>query len=322
MKLLYTEFSQRFVDAIAQRLARLDPPVTPAPLGEEPSEMLLVGMRLSDDELERALSSGVSWIQAAGAGIEHVLTPALVASPVTLTNAGGSGADPIAEFVLARMLEHAKKLRELAALQASRTWKTTWTADMAGATALVVGLGPIGRRIAELCKAFGMRVVGVRRRPEAGAGPCDEVRGPEALAATIPRADYVVLAPPLTAKTRGMFGAAEVAAMKDGALLVNVGRGDLVDEAALLEGLASGRFSAAVDVFETEPLPGDHAAWELAGLAISPHCSSLTPTLFEGLADFVADQVDRYVHGRPLKNVVDKSSGYPLPDEAALSGTS
>lgn len=321
MKLLHTDFSSRFVEAIAERLARLDPPVAPAPLGSEPSEMLLVGMTLSDEELTKALEAGVTWIQAAGAGIEHVLTPALVDSPVTLTNAGGSGAGPIAEFVLARMLEHAKKLRELAGLQAAKTWKSTWTADMAGATAVVVGLGPIGRRVAELCKAFGMRVVGVRRRPEAGPGPCDEVYGSADLAAAVEGADFVVLAPALTAETRGLFGPAEVAALKEGALFVNVGRGDLVDEKALFEGLTAGRFSAALDVFSAEPLAPEHEAWEMRGLVVSPHCSSLTPTLFEGLANFVADQVDRYTHGRPLRNVVDKVSGYPPTDEETLSGT-
>jgi phosphoglycerate dehydrogenase-like enzyme len=321
MRLLHTDFSTRFVDALTERLARLEPAVQPAPLGSGPSDMLLVGMKLSDDELADALAAGVTWIQAAGAGVEHVLTPALAASPVTLTNSGGSGAGPIAEFVLARMLGHAKKLQELAALQSSKTWKSTWTADMAGATAVVVGLGPIGRRVAELCKAFRMNVLGVRRRPEAGPGPCDAVFGPDALAATIAQGDYVVLAPPLTPDTRGLFGAAEVAAMKEGALLVNVGRGDLVDEKALLSGLASGRFSAALDVFATEPLAGDHPAWETPGLAVSPHCSSLAPSMFGGLVDFVTDQVDRYVHGRPLRSVVDKDSGYPLPDEAALSET-
>lgn len=320
MRLLHTEFSARFVDAISERLAGLDPPVRPAPLGDGESEMLLVGMTLADDELARALDAGVKWIQAAGAGIEHVLTPALAASEVTLTNSGGAGAGPIAEFVLARILEHAKKLRTLAALQAAKTWKSTWTSDVAGATAVVVGLGPIGRRVAELCKAFRMHVVGVRRRPGAGAGPCDEGVGPAALAATVARGDYVVLAPPLTPDTRGLYGTAEVAAMKDGALLVNVGRGDLVDEEAVLAGLASGRFFAALDVFTTEPLPEGHPAWETEGLSVSPHCSSLAPSMFGGLVDFVTDQVDRYIHGRPLRSVVDKRSGYPLPDEAALSG--
>ena len=157
-----------------------------------------------------------------------------------------------------------------------------------------------------------MRVIGVRRRPEAGVGPCDEIVGPEALRDVIARADYVVLAPALTPQTRGLVGAAELAAVSDGALLVNVGRGDLIDEEALLAATADGRFVAALDVCATEPLPADDPLWDRDAIRISPHCSALTPSLFDGLVDFVADNVQRFQDGRPLRSVVDKVSGYPL----------
>jgi phosphoglycerate dehydrogenase-like enzyme len=321
MKLLYTEFSKRFMEAVAERLRRLDPPVEIAPLGSEPSDMLLVPMTISDEEFEQARAAGVTWIQGVTAGVEQLLTPALAESPIVLTNSSGTSAIPMAEFVFARILEHAKRLRLLAEQQASRTWKTTWLADVAGSTMTIVGLGPIGRHVADLAKAFRMHVIGVRRRPEAGPGPCDEVTGPDGLTEALARADYVVLAPALTAETRRSFGEREISAMKEGALLVNVGRGELVDEPPLRRALQSGRIAAALDVFATEPLPPEDPMWEANALAISPHCSSLTDSLFEGLADLVAENVDRFLHGRPLLNIVDKRSGYPLPEEPAAAPT-
>lgn len=265
------------------------------------------------------------WLQAPQAAPPAgYYSPELVAHPVAVTNFREIYNDHIAAHIMAFVLAFARGLHVYVPQQVRREWRPlpldTGVIHLPEAPALFGGGGGSGAAAARLCEAFGMHVIGVRRRPDAGPGPADEVHGAAALATVLPRADYVVLAPPLTAQTRGMFGKTEVAALKEGALLVNVGRGDLVDEPALLEGLGTGRFSAALDVFATEPLPPEHLAWDVPGLAVSPHCSSLTPTLFEGLADFVAEQVDRFVHGRPVRNVVDKGSGYPLPDEAALSG--
>jgi phosphoglycerate dehydrogenase-like enzyme len=314
VKLLHTELSPRFLEPLEARLATLTPAVGLAPLGAERSPALLIGYGMSAAELETARAAGVQWIQAMTAGLEKVLVPEIVASDVVVTSSGGGSARPMAEFVMARILEHAKKLPVIAAQQREQRWKAVWSADVAGSTLTMVGLGPIGQRIAQLGKAFDMRVIGVRRRVDAGAGPCDEVVGPDGLRDAMARADYVVLAPPLTPLTRGLIGEAELAAMKDGALLVNVGRGDLVDEAALLAATAGGRIVAALDVAGTEPLPADSPLWQQDAIRISPHCSAITPSLYDTLIDFVAGNVQRFLDGRPLESVVDKESGYPVAD--------
>lgn len=314
MKLLHTELSPRFLEPLGARLATLRPPVGLASLGDEPSPALLIGFGMSAAELETAQAAGVQWIQAMSAGLEHVLVPEIVASDIVVTSSGRGSARPMAEFVMARILEHAKKLPTMATQQQEQRWKAVWSADVAGSTLTMVGLGPIGQRVAGLAKAFDVRVIGVRRRVEAGPGPCDEVFGPDDLHDAMARADYVVLAPPLTPLTRGLIGAAELAAMKEGALLVNVGRGDLVDEDALLAATAGGRIVAALDVASTEPLPTDSPLWQGDAIRISPHCSAITPSLYDTLIDFVAGNVQRFIDGRPLESVVDKESGYPLAD--------
>ncbi|MEX2558216.1 MAG: D-2-hydroxyacid dehydrogenase [Actinomycetota bacterium] len=320
MLLLHTELTDRIRDAIAERLMRQNLPVRLASLGAGPSGALLVGMKLTKDEFDRACEAGVRWIQALPAGVEHVLTAELAASPIILTTGGGTAARPIAEFVFARILESAKKLRLLDEMQASRTWNQVWLGELAGATLTIVGLGPIGRAVAELGRAFGMHLVGVRRRPEAGPGPCDEVIGPESLTSVLSRTEYLVLAAPLTDQTRGLIGARELAALRDQSLVVNVGRGELIDEAALVDELASGRIRAALDVFAEEPLSTTSPWWDVDGAVVSPHCSAFTTSLFEGLVDLVIDNVQRFVDGRPLRNVVDKASGYPLPNDLDSPG--
>lgn len=322
MRVLHTQISKRFHGALTSRLARFEDPVELAPLGAGPGEALLIGNTLTEDEFREAVGAGVRWVQSLMAGVEDLLIPPLVESDVVFTSGGGTSAAPMAEFVFARILERAKRLRTLAELQAAREWKPTWLGELAGRTLTVVGLGPIGRRVAELGRAFGMHVIGVRRRPEAGPGPCHEVVGTKALPSVLGRTDYLVLAPALTPETRGMIGAVELAAMKPGSLLVNVGRGELVDERSLLAALGTGSIEAALDVFAEEPLPAGSPLWEAPGLAVSPHSSALGDTLLEGLADLVADNIDRFRRGAPLRNVVDKASGYPLPEaeESVVSG--
>ena len=163
MKLLHTELSARFLDALAARLAGNEPAVELAPLGTATSPALLVPAAISSAELEAAMAAGVRWMQVLSAGLEDVLRPELVESDIVVTSSGGGSARPMAEFVLARILEHAKRLRPLAAQQAEHRWKAVWSTDVAGSTLTVVGLGPIGRRIAELAKA--LRHAGHRRAP-------------------------------------------------------------------------------------------------------------------------------------------------------------
>jgi phosphoglycerate dehydrogenase-like enzyme len=317
LKLLHTDFSERFLVPLGRRLVSLDPPVELAALGSAQSPALVVPAALVVDELAAATAAGVRWIQAVTAGVENVLIPELVDSDIVVTSSGGASAGPMAEFVFARILEHAKRLRRLAAQEAAHLWKASWSAELAGATMTVVGLGPIGTRVAELGKAFGMRVIGVRRRPEAGPGPCDEVVGTASLRDAMSRADFVVLAPALTASTRWLIGMPELAAMRDGALLINVGRGDLIEEHVLLEATRAGRVVAALDVVGEEPLPAESPLWEAESISISPHCSALTPPLLDRLAGVVAENVRRFVANEPLLNIVDKTAGYPSADTVA-----
>lgn len=312
MRVLHTKITRRVMEPLAGLLEGRGLAVEFAALGDGTGDALLAGAVLTEDEFLTAEKAGVRWAQILSIGLERVLTPALVDSHVMLTSVSGLGAVEMAEFVFARILEQAKKLRELAEMQRDHTWKTVWLGALKGATLTIVGLGPIGTAAAALGRAHRMHLIGVRRRPESGPGPCDEVVGPGALLDVVGRTDYLVLAPPLTDDTRGMIGARELAAMKAGAFLVNVGRGDLIDQPALLDALGEGRIAAALDVFETEPLPEDSLVWDTAALAVSPHCSSLTPALFTEMAEIVADNIERFARGEPLRHVVDKRAGYPL----------
>lgn len=315
MRMLHTRIWDGLLGPIEAAIARRDLPVELAPLGSGPGDALLVAWSLSDEELAEAERAGVRWVQVLTVGLEDVLTPAVVASPVTVTTVGGVAARAIAELVLARILEHAKQLPHLATLQDARRWRSMLRLEaLHDATLAVVGLGPVGRRIARIGRAFDMHLVAVRRRPEQGPGPCDEVAAPDDLRDVVSRSDYVVLAAPQTHDTVGLVDDAVLRAVKPGALLVNVARGPLIDEDALLRQLPEGRFRAALDVFREEPLPEDSPLWTAPGLRASPHCASVTPGLFDELADIAVTNIERFVAGGQLENVVDKHAGYPSGD--------
>jgi phosphoglycerate dehydrogenase-like enzyme len=176
-----------------------------------------------------------------------------------------------------------------------------------------VGYGEIGRAAAELAKAFGMRVAALRRRPELCAGDpaVDLVFPPAGIREMLAASDYVLAAAPLTAATRGLIGRAELGAMKPHAVLINVGRGPVVDEAALIEALRERRIrGAALDVFDEEPLPAGHPFFSLDNVLLSPHCADHTPGWQEAAVRFFVENFHRYVNGEPLRNVVDKRQGY------------
>lgn len=312
MKLLHTRVPKRILDPIMERTAQRGLPVELSPLGSGAGDALLAGFSLSVEEAAAAEEAGVRWVQVTTVGLEDVLDTPLAGSSIALTTVGGLATGPIAEFAFARILEHAKDLPRLRRLQGKRSWEMVSLGELRGSTLTVVGLGPVGQRVAEVGKAFGMHLVGVRRRPAAGAGPCDEVVAPDALTEVLPRTDYLVVAAPQTPATVGMVGRVELGAMKPGALLVNVARGPLVDQEALAEAVGAGRVRAALDVFDEEPLPADSPLWDLSGLAVSPHCASITPTLFGELADIVVANLERFLAGEPLENLVDKESGYPV----------
>lgn len=242
----------------------------------------------------------VRWVHSLSAGVEGQLFPELVASDVPLTNARGVYKRSLAEWALAAMLFFAKDLRRMLRSQAEARWDQFDVDMLAGATLGVVGFGEIGRAAARLAEGFGMRVEGLGRR-----------HTPEQRLDLMRRSDYLLIAAALTPETRRLIGAEEIAALKPTCVLINVGRGAVVDEAALANALETRSIrGAALDVFEIEPLPADHPFWRLDNVLLSPHTADHTATwLDEAVAMFI-ENYGRFTRGEPLLNVVDKKAGY------------
>ena len=260
------------------------------------------------------------WVHSAAVGIAAILFDDFVRSPVALTNSAGIMAPPIAEHVVGGLLYLTRMFDAAVRLQQRATWdKTPFVSpdsrirELGRCRALVVGAGGIGATIAERLAAFGVRVTGVRRRPELGVPPgCARVVGPDAIDDELPGADILVLAAPHTRQTRGLMTAERLDRLPEGAILVNVARGALVDEGALVERLRSGRLRGAVlDGFTQEPLPGDHPLWQLPQVLLTPHVSAVSPEGFwERELELFLDNWRRYDAGKPLRNLVDKQQGY------------
>ena len=261
------------------------------------------------------------WIHATGAGVDTVLFPELVSSGVILTNSVGVFDQAIAEYVLGLMLLFAKDLGRTVDLQRRHAWQHRDTEFLQGQTALVVGAGGIGRTVARLARCAGMRVLAVARTARAGDPDLGKVAAVRDLPAVLGEADYVVIAAPLTAETRSLFGDAEFARMKRTARLINVGRGAIVDEDALLRALRSKRIAgAALDVFDREPLPKNHPFWDEPGLIVSPHMSGDFLEWQSQIAALFVQNYLRWRRGEPLLNVVDKTLGYVPSTRPRRSG--
>jgi phosphoglycerate dehydrogenase-like enzyme len=251
------------------------------------------------------------WVHAASAGVNHVLTPEVVASDVVVTNSRGVFDEPMAEYVLAMALALAKDLPTTLVRQRERRWQHRETERLGGRRALVAGTGPIGRAIGRKLAAVGMTVTGLGRVARAADPDLGDVLPMAALAGVLPEIDYVVLAAPLTDATRGMIDAAALAAMKPTARLINVGRGPLVVPDDLAEALAAGRLAgAALDVFVDEPLPAASPLWEMPNVIVSPHMAGDAVGWRAELVALFSDNLTRYLDGSPLRNVVDKAHGY------------
>ena len=251
------------------------------------------------------------WVHAGGAGVDALLFPELVASDVVLTNSRGVFDRPMAEYVLGLLLAFAKDLPGTLELQARRTWRHRETERLDRARLVVVGAGPIGRAIVQLARAFGMETTVVARSARSSDPELGSVLAASELARALGEADYVVVAAPLTPETVGMIGADELGAMKPSARLVNVGRGSIVDEDALVEALRSRTIAgAALDVFAHEPLALDHPFWDLPGMIVSPHMSGDFVGWKRALSELFLENFGRWLDGRPLLNIVDKERGY------------
>jgi len=263
------------------------------------------------------LAPRVRWVQATSAGIGQFVRRMGYDTrmPQTVfTTASGVHAQPLAEFCAMAMLMFSRNLWQMQRLQAERRWERFAATDLAGRTLGVIGLGRIGAQVARLGKAFGMTVLGVKRTVGSAAAAelgCDELVGPEGLAGVLRRAEFLVIVTPHTAETERMLGAAELAMLPRGAVVINVGRGSVLDEAALVAGLQEGRLGgAALDVFESEPLPAESPLWTLPNVLVSPHSASTSDRENARLTDLFCDNLRRYLAGDTLRNVLNPETLY------------
>jgi glyoxylate/hydroxypyruvate reductase A len=259
-------------------------------------------------------ASRLRWIQLSSSGIGQLVErTGLAASPVIVTNAAGIHATPLAEFVLFAMLYFAKRMPRVLADQRRHHWERFALDTLPGKTLGIVGLGRVGQGIARMARAVGLRVLATRRTGAGGSGlhDVDQVFPPSGLHHLLSASDYVVLIVPLTRETAGLLGEAELGAMKPGAVLINLARGQIVDEAALIRALQSGHLGgAALDVFAVEPLPPDSPLWDLPNVLVTPHSMSTAVEENELLVDLFCDNLRRYLDGTPLLNVFDRGRGY------------
>ena len=251
---------------------------------------------------------GPRWIANGGVGTDHFgrWDP----TRTTVTNSAGVAADMMAEFVIGGFLHFTLDIPGLEADKAECFWRIRMVRPIKEGRLLIVGLGHTGRAIAARAKAFGMRVAGTRAHPRTMRN-VDDVRAAEDLPLLLPEADFIAVATPLTPRTRGMIGPSEFAAMKPGVIIADVSRGGVVDQSALLTALESGHVAAAaLDVFETEPLPESSPLWRHDNVLISPHCSSVYEGWEMASFDLFLANLKRWMTGRELANVVDPDRGY------------
>ena len=295
-------------------------------------EVLLRGF-ISAEAFDRVLvrAPRIAWVHSASAGVERVLTPASRERGLVITNARGVFSRPIAEYVMMMILAVSRRLPQLLELQRERTWQPLEGAELRDVTVGIVGLGSIGRAVGALATAFGCRVIAIRRRTEDGseatdtataetADPderplgeimLDRVLGPDALPELLADSDFIVLAAPLTPETEGMINDEMLAHVKPGAWLINIARGRLVDERALLRALRDGPLGGAVlDTFWEEPLSPGSPFYDVPNVIVTPHTSWSSGRVLDRSVGLFCDNLERFRKGEPLLNVVDPRAGY------------
>lgn len=249
------------------------------------------------------------WVSVGGSGTDH-LAP-WDPRHLTVTNSAGVGAPTMAQYTIAAMLHFSLGLPHFAREQRQRHWDlSSEVGSVEGRTLAILGLGKTGQATARLAKALGMRVLGVRANP-APTPDVDRVCGMADLHSVLAEADFLLLCLPLTRATRGLMNAEAFHHLKPGAVLIDVSRGGIIRQAALIEALQSGKLAgAALDVFETEPLPPDNPLWGMANVILTPHCSSVYDGWDRRSMEMFCDNLDRWRRGQPLENVVDPARGY------------
>jgi phosphoglycerate dehydrogenase-like enzyme len=287
--------------AFLERIREVPDVEVVADIGE--AEAILLAPRFGSVLADRwRETANVRWIHALGAGVDTLPFDLLRSRDIVVTNARGLYADALAEFVLAAMLFFAKDLRRLVLQQLARRWEPFTVDRLEGQTLGIIGYGSIGEAIGRRATALGMHVMTVRRRQEIGEPTTDDVMS---------SCDFVALSMPLTPSTRGMVDAARIATMRSSAVLINVSRGAVVDELALVDALEQKRIrGAALDVFATEPLPPEHRLWSLENVLLSPHSADQTADSQERAVRFFLDNLGRFQRDDSLENVVDKVEQY------------
>ena len=271
---------------------------------------------------ERVVAEGrLRWIQSSAAGLDHCLVPAVVDSSIIVTSASGVLADQVSEHALGLAIACTRRLPLFLAQQAAHEFVRRPTRDLTGATVGIVGLGGVGRRLAEVLAPFRVRILATDWFPVRKPPGVDFLGPPDALPEVLAAADILFLCAPLTKHTRGMIDAQALAQMKPGAILVNVARGPLVDEVALAAALESGRLdSAALDVTPEEPPAADSPLWRAPRLVITPHVAGQSGRRIDAMTKFFCDNLRRYSRGEALKNLVDKRLGFPEPPAGESDG--
>jgi len=282
---------------------------------ELPSADLFCGHPKVPVPWDRVVRGGrLKWIQSSAAGLDHCLVPAVVASDIVVTSASGVLADQVAEQTVGMAIACTRRFSLFLEQQARREFVRRPTADLTGATVGIVGLGGNGRRLVEVLEPFRVRILATDWFPVRKPAAVEFLGGPETLDDILPRLDILFLCAPLTEHTRGLVDAAALARMKPGAILVNVARGPLVDEAALAAALARGQLdAAALDVTPEEPPPASSPLWTAPRLIITPHVAGQSGRRIDAMTEFFCDNLRRYCRGEPLRNLVDKRLGFPEP---------
>lgn len=253
------------------------------------------------------------WAQQTGAGANWLLeAPEVAESDMILTNASGVAAIPIAEHILALMFVLARKIQFNVRAQTGRKWdRRGRMLELDGATLGLVGLGAIGEKTAEKAKGLNMRVLGLRRNPDRASPYVDRMYGPDGLMEVLSNSDWVAITAAMTAETEGMIGEEEFRAMKESARIINIARGSIIREEAMIKALEEKWISGAgLDVFEQEPLPEDSPLWEMKNVVITPHIAGSSPYYMDRLIRIFTGNLERFQAGEPLINVVDKKLGY------------
>ncbi|MGB7844802.1 MAG: D-2-hydroxyacid dehydrogenase [Candidatus Acidiferrum sp.] len=283
---------------------------------EIPDTDIFVGYSLKPEQL--AVAPKLKWIHSTAAGVSQLTYPELRSSGVIVTNPKGIFSVPMAEHIMGMLLALARNFPDCLRHQERSHWgqQEIWDqpqhlTELNGRVLLIVGFGSIGRELARRAKAFDMRVWGVSRTGKGDTKFAERIVAVQELEEVLPHADYVVIAAPETLETKHLIGAKEFACMKQGARLINVARGSLINEAALTRALSEGPLGgAALDVAETEPLPADSALWKAPRLFITPHTSAISDRLWDRETQLLIDLLEHWFNGRELYNCVDLARGY------------